>query len=55
MPQFSFEALNAEGLPLHGTLAASDEREAVRTLDRRGLVVLALHAASPGTRTRIGR
>lgn len=55
MPQFRFEALNAEGLPLHGTLAASDEREAVRTLDRRGLVVLALHATTPGTRTGTAR
>ena len=42
MAQFRFQALNAEGALLQGTLAADSEREAARVLDRRGLSVVEL-------------
>jgi general secretion pathway protein F len=42
MPRYRFEALNADGAPLDGSIAADSEREAARMLDRRGLSVLRL-------------
>ncbi|MGH8075366.1 MAG: type II secretion system F family protein [Lysobacter sp.] len=42
MARFSFQALNAEGVLLQGTLAAVDERDAARTLGKRGLSVVEL-------------
>ena len=42
MPRFRYEALNAEGAALRGTIEAGSEREAARLLDRRGLAVVAL-------------
>lgn len=44
MPRFRFEALNAEGTLLQGSLAADSEREAARQLDRRGLSVVSVRA-----------
>jgi general secretion pathway protein F len=44
MPRFRFEALNAEGTLLQGTLAADSERDAARQLDRRGLSVVSVQA-----------
>lgn len=56
MASFRFQALNAEGALLHGTLTADSEREAARVLDRRGLSVLALVADGGELRaTRTGR
>ena len=45
MAQFRFQALNAEGALLQGTLSADSEREAARMLDRRGLSVVELASA----------
>lgn len=54
MPRFRFEALNAEGTLLQGTLAADSEREAARQLDRRGLSIISVRAdidaPAPGLR-----
>jgi len=55
MALFHFEALNAEGVLLQGSLAAESEREAARTLDKRGLAVVALVADAGQLRTRKGR
>jgi len=57
MALFHFEALNAEGVLLQGSLAAESEREAARTLNKRGLAVVALVADTGQlrTRTRKGR
>ncbi|MGN6113641.1 MAG: type II secretion system F family protein [Luteimonas sp.] len=50
MPRFHYEALNAEGASLRGTIEADSEREAARLLDRRGLAVVELRGAgAPGT------
>ena len=46
MAQYRYQALNAEGTQLRGTLVANSEREAVRMLDRRGLSVVALEAGA---------
>ena len=46
MALFHFEALNTEGVLLQGTLVADSERDAARTLDKRGLAVVALVADS---------
>jgi general secretion pathway protein F len=42
MPRYHFDALNAEGVPLSGSIAADTEREAARLLDRRGLSLIGL-------------
>lgn len=42
MARFNFQALNAEGVLLEGTLAADNERDAARVLGKRGLSVVAL-------------
>lgn len=57
MPRFRYEALNAEGATLRGTLEARNEREAARMLDRRGLAVVALgdDAPAPGAIALRGR
>src|SRR5690606_26656915 len=44
MHRFHYEAVNAEGTGLAGTLRAASEREAARMLERRGLSVVALRA-----------
>ena len=48
MPTYRFKALNAQGATLDGTLQATGEREAARTLDERGLTVIALEPATAG-------
>lgn len=45
MARFRFEALNADGVALTGDLSAESERDAARTLERRGLAVIALAPA----------
>lgn len=55
MPRFDYEALNAEGLVLTGTLRADDERAALRLLERRGLTALAVTAESRKQQARPGR
>ena len=55
MALFHFEALNTEGVLLQGTLVADSERDAARTLDKRGLSVVALAADGGQVRTREGR
>lgn len=45
MARFSFQALNADGTLLEGTLSADNERDAARALGKRGLSVVALAAA----------
>ncbi len=42
MPRFDYEALNADGMLLTGTMRADSEREAMRLLERRGLTALKL-------------
>ncbi len=42
MPRFDYEALNADGMLLTGTLRADTERAALRLLERRGLTALKL-------------
>lgn len=42
MPRFDYEALNADGMVLTGTMRADNEREAMRLLERRGLTALKL-------------
>lgn len=44
MARFTFQALNAEGTLLEGALSADSERDAARTLGKRGLSVVALSA-----------
>lgn len=58
MARYRFEALNADGVMLSGDLAAESEREAARTLERRGLAVVSLVPATaprrkPATRQRL--
>lgn len=48
MPRFDYEALNAEGMTLTGSMRADSEREALRLLERRGLTALEL--SQPGAR-----
>lgn len=48
MPTYRFQALNAKGATLNGTLQAAGEREAARALDERGLAVIALEPAVGG-------
>lgn len=55
MARFRFQALNADGVLLEGTLAADTERDAARVLDRRGLTVVALVTDGGETRQRTGR
>lgn len=45
MARYRFKAYNAEGAMLDGEIAAPGEREAARSLERRGLAVLALEEA----------
>lgn len=45
MPTYRFQALNAQGATINGTLHAAGEREAARALDERGLAVIALDPA----------
>lgn len=42
MPRFQYEALNGEGQAFSGVIRAHGERDAMRTLERRGLAVVAL-------------
>ncbi len=42
MPRFQYEALNSEGQGFSGVIRAHGERDAMRTLERRGLAVVAL-------------
>jgi len=51
MPNYRFQALNAQGATLEGTLQATGEREAARQLDQRGLTVLSLAPATAGAGT----
>jgi general secretion pathway protein F len=46
MPTYRFQALNAKGATISGTLQAAGEREAARALDERGLAVIALDPAT---------
>jgi general secretion pathway protein F len=55
MPRFHFDALNAEGVPLSGTIAAETVREAARLLDPRGLSVLRLAADTGDAAPRVAR
>lgn len=54
MARFRFKAFKSDGTMLEGEVAAQGEREAARTLERRGLAVLSLQEAgsarSPGAR-----
>ena len=52
MPRYRFKAFNGEGATLDGEIAAQTEREAARTLERRGLSVISLE---PEGATRPGR
>lgn len=42
MARFEYEALNPDGMLLSGQVRAAGQREALRTLERRGLTVIAL-------------
>ncbi|QDW66342.1 type II secretion system F family protein [Luteimonas granuli] len=42
MPRYRFNALNAEGAALEGEVSGQSEREAARSLERRGLSVISL-------------
>lgn len=55
MPRFDYEALNADGMVLTGTLRADDERSAARMLERRGLTALEIQAESRKRSSRPGR
>ncbi|MBW3550791.1 MAG: type II secretion system F family protein [Proteobacteria bacterium] len=48
MPRFLYEAVTADGQDMSGVLRASSEREAARSLERRGLVLLALRPGEAG-------
>lgn len=56
MEQFRYEALNAEGAVFTGAVRAATEREAARTLEKRGLSVVRLEAGGgAGKARRSGR
>ena len=55
MPRYAYKALNAEGVPLDGDLAAGSEREAARLLERRGLSVIAVRELTVKTSARPAR
>lgn len=50
MPRYHFDALNAEGVPMSGTIVADSDREAARLLDRRGLALIGLAPEVAGAR-----
>lgn len=54
MARFAYDAVNAEGKSLSGVLRANTPREAARTLERRGLAVIAVRPES-GRRAAAGR
>lgn len=47
MPRYRFDAVTDEGVPLTGALEASDDRSALRQLERRGLAVVKLVPEDP--------
>ena len=49
MPRYHYQALNNEGVSLEGMLRASNEREAARALERRGLSVIEVRTGEGGT------
>lgn len=48
MPRYKYQVLNADGVALDGELGAASEREAARTLEKRGLSVVSLRADAGG-------
>ena len=48
MPRYHYQAMNAEGISLEGMLRASNEREAARALERRGLSVIEVRSGEAG-------
>jgi len=50
---YHYTAFNAEGARLEGVLAALSERQAARLLERRGLSVIAIQAASASSKTTV--
>jgi general secretion pathway protein F len=55
MPRFEYEALNADGSVLTGNLAADNERDALRLLERRGLTTLSIQSETIRRARRAGR
>lgn len=55
MARFNFQALNAQGALLEGSLSAEDERAAARSLDKRGLSVVALAPEGAGPARPVAR
>ena len=46
MAHFKYRALDADGVAQNGTLQATDQSAAAATLQKRGLLVLSLHASA---------
>jgi general secretion pathway protein F len=55
MPRFDYEAMNADGMVLTGTMRADGEREALRLLERRGLTALNLSVVGAKRLRRAGK
>lgn len=55
MPRFDYEAVNADGMLLTGTMRADNEREAMRLLERRGLTALKLDKEGARRARRAGK
>ena len=48
MPRYHYQALNSDGVSLEGMLRATNEREAARALERRGLSVIEVRSGEAG-------
>ena len=57
MPRYHYDALNSQGMSFSGILRAHSERDAARTLERRGLSVIELSSGemAAGKQQRAGR